>query len=101
MIQPIKPTEVTEKRKEQIPYEVIEAWNGIIAKNYHDKKSVLTQMEIISLICHSMNCERDKIFKENWLDIEDIYRESGWDVFYDKPAYCENYEASFTFKSKN
>jgi hypothetical protein len=31
------------------------------------------------------------------LDIEPIYREAGWIVEYDKPAYCENYDANFTF----
>jgi hypothetical protein len=32
------------------------------------------------------------------LDIEDTYREAGWKVEYDKPAYCENYPANFTFR---
>ncbi len=34
----------------------------------------------------------------HWLDVEDVYREAGWVVEYDKPGYCESYEATFTFK---
>lgn len=44
-----------------------------------------------------MDVPRNVVFANKWLDIEDIYREQGWRVDYDKPAYNENYQASFTF----
>lgn len=40
----------------------------------------------------------NQLIKEKWLDIEDHYRKAGWKVTYDKPAYCENYDAYFKFE---
>ena len=40
------------------------------------------------------------IYDNNWLDIEDIFREAGWKVTYDKPAYNESYDAYFKFEGK-
>lgn len=40
---------------------------------------------------------RQFIFDKHWLDIEDTYRKAGWNVEYDKPGYCENYDAYFVF----
>ena len=34
------------------------------------------------------------------MDFEALYRESGWKVSYDSPAYDENYDAYFTFEPK-
>lgn len=42
----------------------------------------------------------DELYKKHQLDIEEVYRKAGWVVSYDKPAYNENYDAIFTFKSK-
>lgn len=43
---------------------------------------------------------REQIYENRWLDIEDSYRAVGWHVEYDKPGYCESYEATFTFKRR-
>lgn len=40
------------------------------------------------------------IFKEHLLDFEDVYRNKGWNVKYDKPAYNESYEPTWTFTPK-
>lgn len=40
------------------------------------------------------------IFAEKWLDVEEIFRQVGWSVSYDNPAYNESYEPSWTFTKK-
>jgi len=42
---------------------------------------------------------RDEIFDRGWLDVEDLYRISGWRVEYHKPGYNETYEPTFEFQS--
>lgn len=43
---------------------------------------------------------RQELIDKNFLDFEGIFREAGWDVEYDSPAYCENYEQHWKFKQK-
>ena len=43
---------------------------------------------------------RQKIYDQGWLDFEPLYREVGWNVEYDKPAYYEHYDAYFKFTKK-
>ena len=45
--------------------------------------------------------KRDKIFSEGWLNIETVYEDAGWDVYYDKPGYNEDYKPSYTFTKKD
>ena len=42
----------------------------------------------------------EKVFKNKWLDVEEVYRKAGWKVEYDKPGYCEDYEAYFVFEKR-
>ena len=44
--------------------------------------------------------KRADVFSNHWLDVEDIYREQGWNVEYDKPTYNETYDAYFVFSVK-
>jgi hypothetical protein len=44
---------------------------------------------------------RDAIFEHNWLDIEDIYRQAGWAVEYNAPAYNETFDETFKFSRNN
>lgn len=39
----------------------------------------------------------DEVYRRRLLDVEELYRASGWKVEYDKPAYCEDFEAYFKF----
>lgn len=38
--------------------------------------------------------------KKEWLDIEPIFRDKGWDVKYDSPVYDENFDSRYEFKKK-
>ena len=44
------------------------------------------------------NYSRKEIFDNHLLDFEDVYRDQGWSVMYDSPAYCESYDPYFLFK---
>ena len=102
-VEPIKPSEITQ----EIPDWVIEGANKCIKKHYHEleKESHFTQDELMDFALAEYPGDKEEInrnivFENNWLDIEPIYRKVGWTVIYDKPAYCESYPATFTFKIK-
>jgi hypothetical protein len=97
----IKPSEVIEYKKEKvIPEYVFDAFNFLIAKNFSSKSSRFTQDWVVSEILKRSpeGVTREYLFDNHFLDIEDIYRDAGWCVEYDKPAYCESYSATFEFK---
>ena len=99
MVEPIKPSEI----KQVIPEWVIKGANECIQMHYRhlDKTSHFTQNELIDCILKYKPDEeinRNTLFDNHWLDIEPLYRIAGWEVKYDKPAYCEDYPANFTFK---
>lgn len=109
MVKPITPNDASLKKQEIMPDEVIETWNRLIAKNWDGSSSRVLQNEAVEALMALLtnNEETDKqtvrrqVFQNKWLDIEPIYRNNGWSVIYDKPAYNESYEAFFVFKSKN
>lgn len=98
MIKPISPNEVLENKKTIFPDFVLESFNHLITKNFKGNKAVVRQCDVIEHILKiNPDIDRNYIFNNELLDVEDIYRSEGWDVYYDKPAYCENYEPTFTF----
>lgn len=101
MVKPISPKEVTLKIHDFI----IEAVNKLIQEKWDGKEAVILQDEIMDIVSSNdeddIRPSRDEIYDRNWLDFEDIYRKAGWNVLYDKPAYCENYKAYFKFTKKS
>jgi hypothetical protein len=108
-IQPIKPSEIVEKKIKTIPNDMIKAVNDLIVKNWNGKSSTVKQDAIINAYLDNLtlsehpneinqSAERDKIFENHFLDFEDIYRKAGWKVEYDKPGFNESYEPFFVFK---
>jgi hypothetical protein len=115
MIEPINPNDVIKAKFKQIPDEVIESFNEMIAKTYFNGRASFKQDDVLKLVVDKMEATKNKdsssddnwikqshseIFDNHWLDVEDIYRRVGWDVKYDKPGYNETYSATFTFKKK-
>lgn len=96
MTKPITPDE-TESGK-HIPPIVIEAFNELIREG----GGRVLQKDAVALILVKAAgaVTLEEIFKNGWLDVEGAYRKAGWKVVYDKPAYCETYEANFTFTRK-
>ena len=97
---PITPDEVKQRVQNSIPEGVFEAFNEAIARKYRSGRAVVLQKDVVALISEKMNVSDDAVFENHWLDVEDSYRQAGWKVNYDKPAYCENYEAFFEFERK-
>jgi len=93
---PIRPLGPKDVVKSGIPEFVIEAVNELISEKYNDSSFVIRQNEVKDRIMSKTTQD----FDWEWLNFEKIYRDAGWYVEYDKPAYCESYEAFFKFTPK-
>lgn len=101
MVTAISPTDIVAQKAKDFPDFVLQEWNKIIAKNFTSGSALVFQKDVIEvLLPHTQHGNRQEIFDQHWLDVEEIYRAQGWDVVYDKPAYNESYEASFKFTPK-
>lgn len=97
-IRPIAPDEVTRHKVEEFPPEVIETSNRFIVEKVLNGEALVFQGDVVDdLVLKGL--QRAQIFKRGWLNVEDMYREAGWHVEYDKPGYNESYPASFKFKA--
>lgn len=97
MTAPITPSEVVALKQTIIPDTVIDVFNELIAKGWNGGQSRVMQDEAANLIASRLDIKRHEVFNNHYLDVEPIYKAAGWKVYYDKPAYCENYEAYFIF----
>lgn len=101
MSKPITPDEVLSKKKVIIPPEVFDAFNELIAENWDGIDATVLLKEVSDLIVSKLKLTDDTIiYKKKYLDIEELYREAGWDVKYDQPAYNETFKATFIFSKK-
>lgn len=102
MVKPLKPSDVSTVKEECTPDFVIQAWNQTIAKNYNNGTSNFTLDELVhAILAQSPNeIVRSDVFKNNWCDLEEMYRKAGWHIVFDKPCYNESYKANFTFTRK-
>ena len=100
MTKPITPAEVTELRtKAVIPGFMFEIFNLLIAKNFRNGRARVYQSDVVAEM-KKRQIDTKKAFEERWLDVEDSYRQAGWSVMFDQPAYCETYPAYFVFRKK-
>jgi hypothetical protein len=102
-MKPITPEEVVEKKRESLPDFVIDAFNKLIAERWDGRDSSFKQDDVIALIVghdSALAATREEIFSKHYLDVEDIYREAGWGVLYEKPGYNETGPAVFRFTKK-
>lgn len=94
---PICPEDVISEKLNNLPDEVLVSFNELIALNLSGTSATILQSEVVKLMVQK-GLKRADIYKNGWLDVEDIYRKAGWRVDYDKPGYNESYEPSFTFR---
>ena len=97
MVKPITPEEVAKLKVTLIPDDVIAVINKTIAKHFNGRTASFTQDELVKAITLETSHNRQEIYANKWLDFEPIYREQGWKVKFDNPAYNESYAANFTF----
>lgn len=97
-MEPIKPSDISEYKKNNAPEKVIEAWNTVIARNFRaNRYSQFTLDELVDEIYYATGASRRSMLDKGWLDLEEIYIAAGWKVEFDKPGYNESYAANFTF----
>ena len=92
----IKPEEIPKKIK-IIPGFVFDGFNELLIAKSEDKRIKIELQEIGEKV-KELN-GGDGSFPRWWLDVEPFYRDAGWKVSYDKPAYCETYTAHFIFQA--
>ena len=97
-MKPISPKDIVIAKKAIMPDGVIKAFNETIAKNYSSGYSKFTFKEVAALIATYLEISTDDVYKNKYLDVEEIYRKEGWKVSTDQPAYNESYAATFTFR---
>jgi hypothetical protein len=93
---PITPEAAKAAKEGQIPDIVFDAFNRCITKHLDEGESEFTVNEVVAVIV-SLGLNREDIFTNKWLDVEDIYRGAGWNVIFDKPGFNESYDAYFRF----
>lgn len=98
MMNPIRPSEVVKAKP--IPDTVITTFNNFIAQNFLHNQSCFKLNDIVDHLVKKYGYTTNEIFNKHWLDIEDLYESFGWKVIFDKPAYNESYDATFTFVAK-
>lgn len=79
---------------------IIEAANELIAEKWNGYDATFTVRELGARARPKLGMQEDEKFKDGQLDIEPIFRKAGWNVEFDRPGYCENYEARFIFKKR-
>lgn len=94
MTELIKPSEVSARKKQHIPDEVILAANALIALNWNGQKSKFT---LCALKAEIQNLMRESKIVDSWLDLETIYESAGWAVDFFKPAIDEVFDSYFEF----
>lgn len=99
-VTPVRPKEIIDGASARIPNEVIEIFNHLIAKEWNGSSATIYQDTVVKAIVARLKIPRTEVFNRNYLDVERMYMEAGWCVYYDKPAYDETYDAHFIFSHK-
>lgn len=94
----MKPEEVGDVQRSVLPAAVFDAFNAEIAGSFGSGSARVMQNKVANRIAAAMGIERQEVYDKHYLDVEEAYRDEGWNVEYEKPAYNESYEAFFVFK---
>jgi len=94
----ITPEEARKRQESSIPAIVFDVFNELIAEHFDEHGITFEEQEAVKRICSRSDIKEDDLYARRWLDVEPIYRKAGWIVTYNKPGYCEDYEATFTFR---
>lgn len=97
MAGPIRPDEVADAKTAAIPDAVFQVFNELIVLDWSGRSAVVKQEDVVQLLIERHGMNRNEIFSQHLLNVEDSYRRLGWTVVYDKPAYNESGIATFTF----
>jgi hypothetical protein len=95
---PLKPTEILPAKLELMPDDVMKVFNDCIAGNFTNGNARVLQKDVVNRLV-ALGYDKNEIYSNHWLDVEEIYESVGWKVVYDKPGYNEDYDASFQFSA--
>ena len=97
-VQPITPDEAYDHYWETFPDEVISTFNDLIKENWTPSSRTATfqQKEVLDRLA-KLGLDVDRIIERQWLDVELIFQEVGWEVEYHSPTYDEDFEPTFVF----
>jgi len=93
---PIKPHEINK----QFPEAVFTAFNNLIIKNFSGFSAFVNQKDVLAEM-ESLGINKKDVWENQWLNVEEAYKNEGWDVEYHKPFIDEAYEPYFVFTKKN
>lgn len=100
----LSPKEAITRAKNEVPELVFQAWNNLIVENLKVQggkaSSEFLLEELANQITLIMSISYEQAKQNGWFDLEDIFRDKGWKVEFDRPGYNESYSPKFTFKSK-
>jgi len=101
MIKPLTPNEVDDNP--DVPEYVIEAVNNLLRQQFRKGSCTFKQKEVVNEIIKLApeGVTKDELFDKGYMDFEIVFENAGWKVSYDKPAYNETYEPTFTFERKD
>ena len=97
-VKPLSPKDINNDMENIIPDVVIKAVNNLLKKEFRGSSVKLLQKDVISEISKlddSMTSK--KLFDNNWMDFESLFKKYGWSVVYDGPGYNETYEPNYEF----
>lgn len=99
---PITPEKIVAVKRQEIPDKVIEIFNDLITLGAQPdgKISKVRQDVVVSRILETIPVDRREIFDHNWLDVEGIFADAGWEMVYIKPAYFESFTPYWTLTWK-
>lgn len=100
-IKPIAPNELVENLAMVFPDWVIQGINNAIQKEFRGTYPItILEKDIVEsiLLVAPENTTRVELYNNKYIDFEPLYRQWGWNVTYDKPAWNEDYKPSFEFK---
>lgn len=104
-MRPVAPSEIGEAKGAFFPPEVIQAFNECITAHFSHSSANFTQEKVVDRITELMQVKnesfhRSMIFTRGYLNVEAYYEGVGWKVEYDRPGYCETYDANYTFTKR-
>lgn len=108
-LKPFTPADAEKAKKHHMHPIMIDAVNELLGENYNKAGRVKIYQEDVIQRALQLFKERiggsaiteQNIYDYGWLDFEDIFRNAGWNVQYDRPAYYETYKAYYMFTKKS
>jgi hypothetical protein len=98
VITPFSPTDAWEQQGQPVPDQVLTVINELLTQRFErGKRFRIMQDEVVEQLALQFNIPKSEVFTKHMLDFENIYRNQGWTVSYDKPAYNESYRPYWEF----